>query len=38
VVYDSPADARKRERTGVVADIFPVEGNNRNPARGRSDE
>jgi hypothetical protein len=38
VVYDSPADARKRERTSVVADIFPVEGNNRTPSRGRADE
>jgi hypothetical protein len=38
VVYDSPADARKRKPAGVVADIFPVSGNNRMPARGRSDE
>jgi hypothetical protein len=38
VAYDSPADARKRERTSVVADIFTVEGNNRNSTRGRSDE
>jgi hypothetical protein len=29
VVYDSPAEARKRPQSGVVADIFPVSGNNR---------
>ncbi len=38
VVYDSPADARKRKPAGVVADIFPVRGNNHRPSRGRSDD
>jgi hypothetical protein len=37
VVYDSPSEKRKQGKTDVIADIFPIEGNNKKQ-KGSSEE